>query len=510
MSTTTPRPGKLLLGVDIGTGSSKGVLTDTEGMVLATSEQPHDLSLPRPGWAEHDAEDVWWADFTAICTELVAEAGDAEICGISVSGIGPCILFADEQGNPLRPAILYGIDTRSMAEVAEISERYGEATITKHCGNPLNAQSIGARMLWLQRQEPEVWQRTRYWFMASSFVAFRLTGAYVLDHVSASYSEPLYDVGSGEWTPWAAELGDGLEMPELKWPSDVVGHVTAEAAERTGLPEGCPVVAGTMDSLADAMSVGVRKPGDAVVIYGSTMSIFLVTDEFLPSRQLWSNAHLFEGTNNLASGMATSGSLTKWLRDLIGPGVDFGGLSEEAAAVPPGSHGLLALPYFAGERTPLHDPDARGVIAGLTLNHGRGHLYRALMEATAYGARHVLDVMQAAGGHSTRAYAVGGGTKAGLWPQIVSDVTGLTQEITEQSVGACYGDAMLAGVGVGLLDADADWTTVTGLVEPDPQARQTYDVLYGMYRELHRATEHLQHGLAHLQAQEESREAPQG
>jgi xylulokinase len=345
-----------------------------------------------------------------------------------------------------------------MAEVHELTESYGESRITKRCGNPLNAQSIGAKILWLRRHEPEIYERTRYFFMAHTFVAHRLTGVYYLDHISASYSEPLYDVGKNKWIrKWVDDIAPGLPMPELKWPTEVIGHVTAEGAQRNGLPEGIPVAAGTMDSFADAMSVGVRKPGDAVVIYGSTMSIVLATDESLPSAQLWSNAHLFENTYNLESGMATSGSLTKWLRNVCG-NTDFGELSKEAEAVAPGSDGLVILPYFAGERTPLLDPNARGTVIGLTLNHGRGHLYRALMEATAYGARHVLEVMHDAGGSGRKAFAVGGGTKGGLWPQIISDITGLTQEITEQSVGACYGDAMLIGVAGGFIDEDADWS----------------------------------------------------
>lgn len=490
---------KLLIGIDIGTGSSKGVLVKLSGEVVSISEQPHDLSLPRPGWAEHDAETVWWADFKAICDELVQAAGDTEIAGVAISGIGPCILAADENANPLRPGILYGIDTRAMAEVQELTESYGASKIAKRCGNPLNAQSIGAKILWLRRHEPEIYEKTKYFFMAHTFLAHRLTGVYYLDHISASYSEPLYHVGKNKWIDkWVADIAPGLPMPELKWPTEVIGHITAEGAERSGLPEGIPVAAGTMDSFADAMSVGVRQPGDAVVIYGSTMSIVLVTDESLPSAQLWSNAHLFKDTYNLASGMATSGSLTKWLRDVCGD-VDFAQLTKEAEEVPPGSDGLVILPYFAGERTPLLDPNARGTITGLTINHGRGHLYRALMEATAYGARHILEVMHDAGGSGKKAFAVGGGTKGGLWPQIISDVTGLSQEITEQSVGACYGDAMLIGVAGGFIPEDADRSPRVGSVEPIEANHKVYDELYGVFRHLHPATVELQHQLAAFQ-----------
>lgn len=494
------RRGKLLLGIDIGTGSSKGVLTTADGQVVGSSEQPHDLSLPAPGWAEHDAEDIWWRDVVAICQELLPLVGDGELAGLAVSGIGPCIVVCDEDGRPLRPAILYGIDTRSTAEVEELTARFGEENIVARCGNPMNAQSVGGRLLWLRRHEPDIYARTRYWFMASSFVAHRLTGAYCLDPISAGFCEPLFDVTRGQWIPeWCDEVAPGIAMPALRWPGELVGRVSAAAAALTGLPEGLPVAAGTMDSFADAMSVGVRNPGDGTMIYGSTMSIVVVTDRPLSSPHLWSNAHLFEGTYHFTSGTAASGSLTKWLRDIVGE-VSFADLTAEAAAVEPGSQGLVVLPYFAGERCPILDPHARGTICGLTLAHGRGHLYRALLEATAYAARHILDAMAAAGSTPQRLFSVGGGTTGGLWPQIVSDVTGLPQQITEQSLGACYGDAMLAGVATGIVDRDAAWASVVRTVEPNPDVTRVYDELYAIYRELHPQTADLQHRLARLQA----------
>ncbi|MGH3146636.1 MAG: FGGY-family carbohydrate kinase, partial [Rubrobacter sp.] len=400
-----------------------------------------------PGWAEHDAEGMWWKDFTEICEELLAKTGGDSVAALCLSGIGPCFQAGDKNGNPLRPAILYGIDTRATKEVNELTSRYGNANITRRCGNPLSAQSVGPKVAWLRRHEPDVYEKTRYLFMAHTFIAHRITGEYVLDHTSASMCEPLYHTGENRWIEeWCDEVAPGLPLPELKWSNEVAGQVTRQGAEATGLPEGIPVMVGTTDSFADSLSVGVHNPGDAIIIYGSTMSIIVVAEESLPAANLWSNAHLFEGTYNLSSGMATSGSLTAWLRKITG-GMSFADLTEEAAAISPGSDGLVALPYFAGERTPLLDPDARGVMCGLTLGHTRGHMYRALLEATAFGARHLLEVVNEAGGESERVVAVGGGTKGGLWTQIISDITGMTQGIPEQTVGACYGDAMLAGIG---------------------------------------------------------------
>ena len=233
------------------------------------------------------------------------------------------------------------------------------------------------------------------------------------------------------------------------------------------------------------------------------MSIIVIAEESLPANNLWSNAHLFEGTFNLSSGMATSGSLTAWLRK-ISDGKSFADLTEEAAKTPAGSDGLVVLPYFAGERTPLLDPDARGVMCGLTLGHTRGHLYRALLEATAFGARHLLEVVNETGGEGERVIAVGGGTRGGLWTQIISDITGITQNIPERTVGASYGDAMLAGIACGLLDRDARWTSMTDTVEPNPENRGVYDELYRVYRDLYPATRPMAHALAEFQMEEDT------
>lgn len=489
----------LLLGVDIGTSGTKGVLARPDGEVLGIAERPHELLLPRPGWAEHDAEEMWWKGFEEVCAELLEKTGDGSVAAACVSGIGPCFLAADGEGQPLRPAILYGVDTRASKEVDDLTRKYGNADIIGRCGNPLSAQSVGPKIAWLARNEPGVYEKTRYFFMAHTFVAHRLTGAYVLDHASASMCEPLYHTGENRWiTDWCEDVAPGLKMPELFWSADVAGRITKEGARATGLPEGIPVAVGTTDSFADSLSVGVSRPGDAIIIYGSTMSIIVVAEEPLPSSNLWSNAHLFEGTYNLSSGMATSGSLTGWLKKISGD-KPFEELTGEAAEVPPGSDGLVVLPYFAGERTPLLDPDARGVMCGLTLGHGRGHLYRALLEGTAFGARHLLEVVNETGGEGERVVAVGGGTKGGLWTRIVSDITGVTQKLPEQTVGASYGDAMLAGIACGLLDRDVRWTSMADTVVPNPENREIYDELYAIYRDLYPATRQQAHALANIQ-----------
>ncbi len=489
----------LVLGIDIGTSTTKAVLADGDGEVVARAERDHCLSLPQPGWAEHDADTIWWADVMATAAELAGSG--RSIRAICVSGVGPCLLPLDEADRPLRPAILYGIDSRAGAEVDELSARYGKENILRRGGSPLTSQAVGPKLLWLRRHEPEVWARTRRFAMASSYAVLRLTGEYVLDHHSASQCDPLYDLTTESWIgERVAEIAPAVEFPRLAWAGEIVGTLRPEVARDLGLAPGIPVLAGTIDAWAEAESVGVRIPGDTMVMYGTTMFFVRAIGTLRPSPALWGTVGLRPGSRTLAAGMATSGALTVWFRDLVGS-VSFPELDAEAASVPPGSDGLVTLPYFAGERTPLFDPDARGVIVGLTLRHGRGALYRSLLEATAFGVRHNLDVMAAAAGDRTRLIAVGGGVRGGLWPQIVSDVTGLAQDLPVQGIGASYGDALLAAQAIGATPQERSWATIQGTVRPVASRRALYDEMYDLYLDLYRATARHAHAMAELQKQ---------
>ncbi|MFC0531802.1 FGGY-family carbohydrate kinase [Phytohabitans kaempferiae] len=485
---------ELLLGVDVGTASSKGVLTDPAGRLLATATRPHGVSRPRPGWVEHDPEAVWWDEFVSIARELTA-AAPGRVAAVAVSGIGPCVLPTTADDRPLRDAILYGVDTRATEEIAELTERLGRDAIVRRGGNQLTSQAIGPKLRWLQRHEPEVWARTRRFHMASSLLVRRLTGEYVLDHHSASQSDPLYDLTAQAWLPeLAGDLFPGLELPRLLWPSEVAGTVTAAAAEATGLAEGTPVTAGTIDAWAEAVSVGATRPGDLMLMYGTTMFLTQVVERPLFHPALWSTNGVFAGTYCAAGGMATSGAVVEWLRTLTG-GADYDALTAEARATPPGSDGLVLLPYFAGERTPLFDERARGVLAGLTLHHHRGHLYRAVLEATGYAVRHHLDLMASSFPPPRRVVAVGGGARP-LWTQIVTDITGHAQHLPRETIGAAYGDAYLAGLAAGLTDRDRDWVEWADPVRPDSARHTSYQRFYELYRDLYPATREIVHKLA--------------
>ncbi|MFH8572653.1 FGGY-family carbohydrate kinase [Streptomyces sp. NPDC017993] len=483
------------LGVDIGTSSSKGVLVDASGTVLAAAVRRHSVSRPRAGHVEMDPE-VWWAEFCGITRELLA--GGERVDAVGVSGMGPCVALADAANRQLRPAILYGVDTRAGAQITRLHAELGREAVLDRCGSVLSTQAVGPKVAWVAEHEPEVFTAARRLFMPASFLAHRLTGAYVLDHHSASQSAPFYDTRARDWyRPWVEAVWPHAELPELRWPGDPAGTVSAKAAAATGLATGTPVITGTIDAWTEAVSVGATRPGDLMLMYGTTMFLIATVTEQLRVPELWSTVGAFPDTRSLAGGMATSGAVTEWLRGLFGsPG--HADLLKEAALSGLGARGLAMLPYFAGERTPVADPDARGVIAGLTVEHTRGDLYRAALEATAHGVRHNIEAMGEAGAGIKRVVAVGGGTQGGLWTQIVSDVTGLPQDIPTVTVGASYGAARLAAQRTAEADI-AVWNPVREQRVPDPAAVVAYDRLHGLYRELYPATRATAHALARFQ-----------
>jgi xylulokinase len=486
----------VLLGIDIGTGSTKGVLTDTTGSVLAVETLLHSMDLPRPGWAEFDAEAVWWREVCAISRALIDRKPEhGSLAGVCVSGLGPCLVLCDKDLRPLRPAILYGIDGRAVAEIDSLTAEFSEQSILERGGSVLTSQAIGPKLEWVRNHEPEVFADARTWFGSNSYIVAKLTGEYVMDHHTASQCDPLYATPTFEWNlDWAERICAHLPLPRLVWPDEVVGSVTVAASRMTGIPAGTPVVAGTVDAFAEAFSVGVRKPGDLMLMYGSTMFMVQIVADYHYDRTLWTTAAVERDSYALAAGTATAGSLITWLQSMTG-NASFDELAAEALAVPPGSEGLLMLPYFSGERTPIFDPHARGVLAGLTLRHGRGHLLRAAYEGIAFGVRDVLTRFDDAS-PSARLVAVGGGLDSPVWPQTVSDITGRTQLMPDQTIGASFGDALLAAIGVGLVPPDTDWTRITGRIEPDPNRAALYEDLHRTWGELYQATKAQVHRLA--------------
>ena len=488
----------LLLGIDMGTGSTKGVLVDTAGEVVASATIPHSMNLPRPGWAEVDPVTTWWGEVCQISRRLTAEMRPgSNLAAMCVSGVGPCLVLCDDDLTPLRPAILYGVDTRATAEIRLLTEEFGADAILERAGTLLSSQAVGPKLEWVRRHEPEVFERATGWFGSNSYIAAKLTGEYVLDHHTASQCDPLYATSEFTWnTEWAKRICGHLPLPRLVWPSEVVGTVTAEAAAETGVPRGTPVVAGTVDAYSEAFSVGVRAPGDQMLMYGSTMFLVQIIDEYHSDPALWTTAGIERGSLALTAGTSTAGSMIGWLQTITG-GAPLDALMAEASAVPAGSEGLIALPYLAGERTPVFDPEARGLFAGLTLRHGRGHLFRAAYEGIGFGVRQILEMFDDA--HTgRRTVAVGGGLRSPIWAQAVSDITGRTQLVPEQAIGASYGDALMAAIGVHLVAPETDWARISYEITPDSANRALYDELYEVWRGMYPATRELVHHLGDI------------
>jgi len=502
--THCPMSGSLLLGIDIGTSSSKGVLCTPDGKIVASATVEHETSFPRPGWAEHDATAIWWGEFVTISRRLLSgRYSGADVGGVAVSAIGPCMLPLDASGQPLRPAILYGIDSRASAEITWLEEHLGEQRVFELGGMALTSQAIGPKILWLRNHEPEVFQRTAMVHSSSDYVVFRLTGEHVVDRHTASAFNPLFDIERLEWDGRYADIIiDGDHLPRVMNANEIAGTVHSAASDATGLNIGTPVTAGTMDVAAEALSVGVTNPGDMMLMYGSTMFLLNLVKQHRPDRRLWTAAYSLPNRRAMTGGMATSGLITKWFREELcgeerrieretGESA-YSQLCDQAASVAAGSDGLVCLPYFAGERTPLHDPLARGMFAGLTLRHTRGHLYRSVLEGIGYGVRHHLEIMRELDAVPDRIVAVGGGTQNDLWMQIVSDITGVSQQLPEHTIGAAYGDAFLAGLATGLIDSvdvlHDRWVRIRRTIEPNHTSSATYDTAYEVYRNLYAHT----------------------
>lgn len=501
--------GTRLMGIDIGSYESKGVLTDLAGKVIASATRKHELEFLGNGRVEHDAENVWWGETVSLIRQLLSDSGikSSDVAGLGLSGVFS-MLPVDAEGSPLRRGgIMYGVDTRSTAEVAELNARIGEQTILERTGNDLSVQNMGPKILWLKHNEPEVYAAAHCFLPCANAIAARLTGKFNIDHMSAGFYGPLYDPKTGDWAP---DLCKGIveikRLPTVRWSSEAGGTITARAAAQTGLTEGTPVTVGTSDVAAEALSVGVTMPGDMMLMYGTTAWITLITTEPTHHPQLWSSPFLFPGTYSLHGGMATSGALTRWMRDilasdLVGQG-DLGGdqayseLTRLAAEVPAGAEGIVILPYFSGERTPINDPMAVGVIFGLKITHGRAHLFRAALEGVGYSINHALSAMREAGGTASMVSAVGGGTKSSAWLQSVSDITGVGQRVPEVALGASYGDAFLAGFAAGLFKDPQHiltWVRMKTQITPDTGNRAVYAERMATYLDLYRQTRDLMH-----------------
>jgi xylulokinase len=519
----------LLLAIDVGTTATKCLLLDPGSGVVAEYERPAVLSSERPGWAEEDA-DAWWTNVRELAAEAVAGAGSRPVTAVGVTGMVPALVCLDADGRPLRAAILQN-DARADREIAELREVLAGADVLQRTGSAITQQSVGPKLLWLRRHEPDVLARTASVCGSYDFIASRLTGAAArgtgatapaspapargrgttaaTSHAAASVVEAnwalesgLYDFRAGAW---AADICEACGV-DPGWLGPVVpsGSV-AGAVTAKGVPglAGVPVVTAGADHVAGAFAAGLVDHGDVVVELGGAGNILATTTEPVVDERLYLDHHLVPGRWVPNGCMATTGSLVRWFQREIGAGAPLPVLDAEAADAGPGAGGLVLTPYFLGEKTPLNDPLARGIAVGLHLGHRRGHLFRAVLEGVAFAFRHHVDVLRELGVRAERVNLTGGGASSALWRQIIADVLALPVVRKDHRSGAALGAAFAAGMGAGVLGSWSDITRLAGAGEsvlPDPRTAARYDELYAVYRSLYPALLTQQHALARFPA----------
>lgn len=496
------------MGIDIGTFESKGVLVDESAKVIAYHAVPHLMEVPKPGYAEHDAESSWWGDFCEISRSLIEGAGveSESVVSVGCSTIAPCCLPVDKDLKPLRKAILYGIDVRAAEEISCLESLYGKEAIFERCGTPLTTQSAAAKILWIKKNEPEIYEKADKFITGSTYLVAKLTGQFTIDHYTAATWVPLYDMEKLGWTDDTSLFCRRGQLAQCRWSHEVAGEVTPQAALETGLAPGTKVTAGTADASAEAFSVGVLDPGDMMLMYGSSIFIIHVVEKFTKDARLWAGPYLFPGTYSVAAGMSCAGTLTRWFRDNLAADVvrqaeesgenAYAVLSGLAENIPAGSEGLIVLPYFSGERTPINDPLAKGMIFGLNLQHTRGHIYKACLEGVGYGIEQHFRIFDQRCMGTRKVMAVGGGTKNPAWIQAVSDISGKVQHIALEDVGAAYGDALIAALAAGFFKDTKDVArTISHVksIEPDFEKYKAYAPYREKYGKLYEATRDIMH-----------------
>jgi xylulokinase len=467
-----------LVGLDVGTTGVKAVAISPTGEVLARAEEEYPLATPKPGWAEQDPEDWWRASEDAL-----ARLGVAKPAGIGLSGQMHGLVCLGRDGRPLRPAILWN-DQRTAAECAEIEERVGLERLIGLTGNRALPGFTAPKLLWLRKNEPDVYERIAHVLLPKDYVRLRLTGERAVDVTDAS-GTLLFDVAGRRWSE---EVLAALELPADWLPpaleSPVVSGETAD---------GVPVAAGAGDQAAGALGVGVDRPGPLSVVLGTSGVVFVALPAFAadPEARVHAFCHAVPGGWHAMGVMLSAAGSLRWFRDALAPGADYASLIAEAERWPPGAEGAVFLPYLGGERTPHADPGARGAFTGLTLRHDRGALVRALLEGVAYGLRDSFELLAGLGPRLEAGRVSGGGARSELWLGIVSSVLGVSLERTAVEEGAAYGAALLAGVAGGVFadvhEAVRACIRVRGVVEPDPAWERAYAAGYQRFRSLYPA-----------------------
>lgn len=494
----------VLVGSDIGTSGAKSVVMAENGRVLGSAYQEYPLITPRPGWAEQNPEWYWDAVADTIRQALAqANIDAAEVRGVSISAFSPTCILVDRQLNPLQNGHIW-MDRRGTAEAEWVRRTFGEERAAEKSANPIDPYFAGIKLLWEKEHRPELYRKAYKVLSPSDYVTMRLTGAVVTDYSNASLFGMGHDIVNRCWDSKALEeLGlDEEKLPDIYPCEAVIGEVTGPAAARTGLKPGTPVVAGTVDCNAAYVANGAIHDGDISIAMGTAGCMGYLHREPRFSKNMISLVHTSDSRHMYVTLGATvsCGALTRYFRDQFGQlekqtaqllDIDeYEMLGLEAAKVPVGSDGLIVLPYFMGERTPFWNPLARGVLFGLSLAHTRGHVYRAFLEGATYALyQNFLQMQQDGMKLNYPMILTEGGAKSALWRQIVADQFNIPVAYMKQSKGAPVGNAILAGVGVGVFQDFSvveDWVCFSDRHEPDPEAHQAYMKYYEIFCRLYR------------------------
>ena len=480
----------LLLGVDIGTSSCKTALFDPEGKAVAQGGSLYPVSYPRKGWAEQDP-DMWWDGVCRAVREMISESGTdpAEIAGIGVDGQSWSAIALDASGSVLCPTPIW-TDTRSGEICRVTSALLTEERIFSLCGNPAQPGYTWPKILWYREYRPEVFEKTEKILQSNSYIVFRMTGEITQD-ISQGYGFACFDMRKGCWDEeMCGTLGIPRKLlPEIVPCHRIVGRLTKEAAKQTGLKEGIPVAAGGLDAACGTLGAGVVSPGQTQEQGGQAGGMSICIDRYAADPRLILGFHVVPGRWLLQGGTTGGGGALKWVRETMCPELSFEEMSSLAEKAPAGSGGVTFLPYMAGERSPVWNPDACGVFFGLSFGTTRGMMIRACMEGVAYALRHNLETAEDAGARAETLRSMGGSANSRIWTQIKADVTGRRIEVPGSDTATTLGAAMLAGVGTGVwkdFEAAARSTVrVNRTTEPDDAAREIYDRGYRTYRKMY-------------------------
>lgn len=479
----------LLLGLDLGTSSTKAILSRTDGTILAEAAKEYGILSPRQGWAEQDPGTWQKAAWESIRQALeLSGASPVNIVAIGLSGQMHGTVCLDHQGQVLRPAIIWA-DQRSARQVEEIYRTIGKERLGGWTGNPLATGFMLATLSWLRENEPEIARETQTLLLPKDFLRYRMTGELGSEPSDAS-STLLFDPFHVNWS-WELlkelQIDPGL-LPSIYPSSQIAGTLGREWSKATGLLEGTPVVFGGSDQALQALGNGVVQPGTVSCTIGTGGQLLAPSLEpaFDPQLRLHLFCHAAPNLWHLEAATLSAGLSLKWLRDQMFEGYDYTQLADLASQAPPGSGGLLFHPYLVGERTPLMDPNRRASFSGLSLHHKRSHLVRAVMEGVVLSLRQGLDLILELGIPCEQIVASGGGTRNALWLELMADIFNRPISQTESREAAALGAALLAGVGVGVysdlrsaVQQAVHWKDI--VIQPDPQKVEIYRKVYEHY-----------------------------